>query len=224
MDAARDAEIVVSWRKNAEAWTRAVRDQEIESRRVATDAAILKAVRARAPRVVLDVGCGEGWLTRALAAEGARVTGVDAVPALVERARGAGGGDFRVMTYEDVAAGALGVAYDAAVCNFSLIGKDPVDRLVRAMPSVLASGGALFVQTVHPLMTTGDLPYVDGWREGSWAGFGAEFTDPAPWYFRTVETWVALIVSAGLRLEGLREPIHPVTGRPASILFTAVRT
>ena len=56
---------------------------------------------------------------------------------------------------------------------------------------------------------------------GSWAGFSDDFTDPAPWYFRTLETWVGLIASSGLMLTELREPIHPTTNKPASVLFIA---
>src|SRR5215207_3818565 len=38
-------------------------------------------------RVVLDAGCGEGYLTRILAARGARVTGIDLSPRLITLAR-----------------------------------------------------------------------------------------------------------------------------------------
>jgi len=39
-----------SWRANAAAWSDAVRGGRIESRRVATDRAMLEAIDARAPR------------------------------------------------------------------------------------------------------------------------------------------------------------------------------
>ena len=48
------------------------------------------AVAATGARRVLDLGCGEGWLARALAAGGLDVTGVDGAPALVEAATAAG--------------------------------------------------------------------------------------------------------------------------------------
>ncbi|RFQ41343.1 class I SAM-dependent methyltransferase, partial [Pseudomonas sp. ATCC 13867] len=55
------ARIRHSWQANADAWTRAVREQRIESRRLVTDAAILSAVAAGPARRLLDIGCGEGW-------------------------------------------------------------------------------------------------------------------------------------------------------------------
>ena len=222
MDPYSDAKIVQSWQRNATPWTDAVRERKIESRSLVTDAAIVGAVLSRAPRTVLDIGCGEGWLARTLGQHGIRVTGVDVVPALIDAASKAGGGDFRVASYEMIAAGRLElVPVDVVVANFSLIGKESVDNLLAAVPSMLAPSGALVIQTLHPLVATGDLPYVDGWRDGSWAGFGADFSDPAPWYFRTLETWAKLLRETGFRLDELREPLHPTSQKPASVIFIA---
>jgi hypothetical protein len=49
-------QLALSWQANADAWTSAVREQRIESRRLVTDAAILQAVLALSPARVLDVG------------------------------------------------------------------------------------------------------------------------------------------------------------------------
>ena len=214
-----DERVLRSWSANVTSWTDAVRDRKIESRNLVTDDAVVAVVSELEPRTVLDLGCGEGWLTRKLVEAGARVTGVDAVAGLIEEAQKAGGGEFITASYEEIAAGALDITVDAVVANFALIGKEAVDNIVRAIPRLLNPGGSFIVQTLHPYTASGERPYADGWREGTWAGFGPEFTDPAPWYFRTVGTWVSLFVSAGLTVTQLREPIDPRTGKPASLIL-----
>lgn len=217
-----DEKVIESWGRNAAPWTSAVRGGEIESRKLVTNQAIVDAVRSRPARSGIDIGCGEGWLVRAL--DGMAMTGVDVVPELVEIARAAGGGRFDVLSYEDIAAGKLDDGFDVAICNFSLIGEDSVAGLLRAAPSFLHPDGALIVQTLHPHLACGEAPYRDGWREGSWAGFSQNFTDPPPWYFRTLESWVRMFAEAGLRLVEMREPVHPATGKPVSVIFIAERS
>jgi 2-polyprenyl-3-methyl-5-hydroxy-6-metoxy-1,4-benzoquinol methylase len=221
MDPLSDEKVIDSWRKNAALWTTAVRERQIESRRLVTDAAIVDAVVSVAPRNALDLGCGEGWLSRALSERGIRMTGVDVVPELVERARQLGGGEFHVMSYEAIAAGGLTDTFDAVIANFALIGADAVDAMIAGMPRLLAPSGSLIIQTLHPVVANGDQPYKDGWRPGSWTGFSQDFTDPAPWYFRTMETWEKLIAGSGLRVQQRLEPINPASGKPASVIFIA---
>jgi 2-polyprenyl-3-methyl-5-hydroxy-6-metoxy-1,4-benzoquinol methylase len=221
LDPLSDSKIIDSWQRNASPWTNAVRAGEIDSRRLVTDQAVLDAVLDCEPATVLDLGCGEGWLALALQRRGIRVTAVDVIAELVRAATDAGVNDARTLSYEEIAAGRLDLRADAVVCNFSLLGKESVDALLRAMPTLLTSAGWLVVQTLHPLVACGDLPYVDGWREGSWSGFGDAFSDAPPWYFRTLQTWVELIGTSALLLREMREPLHPRTGRPASVIFRA---
>jgi 2-polyprenyl-3-methyl-5-hydroxy-6-metoxy-1,4-benzoquinol methylase len=222
--AAREQQILAVWQSNAEPWTRAVRGQSIASRRLVTDAAIVQAVIERRPRSVIDLGCGEGWLVRRLTAEGIATLGVDAVPALVESAAAAGGGRFVTADYAAIAAGGLNERADAVVCNFSLFGAASVDRLLQAMPSLLLPAGVAIIQTVHPGSVDGAAACTDGWREGSWAGCGEGFGAPAPWYFRTIEGWLASFAAAGLGVPTMREPLHPHSGQPASVIFVLQQT
>jgi 2-polyprenyl-3-methyl-5-hydroxy-6-metoxy-1,4-benzoquinol methylase len=221
MDKFSDAKIVDSWHKNAVPWTTAVRESQIESRKLITDRQVVEAILSSSPKSVLDLGCGEGWLTRELSARGIQSIGVDAIPALIESAKRTGTEDFRSLSYEQIAVGKLDISVDAIACNFSLFGKESVEQLFRAIPSLLNLDGVFIVQTLHPMMACGELPYRDGWREGSWDGFNSDFTDPAPWYFRTLANWIDLFIESGLNVIKIYEPIHPITQQPASILFIA---
>lgn len=222
-DPARTAHQLRSWRANADAWASVIQQGRIPSRR-RTDAAIVDAVVQLAPRRVLDVGCGEGWLVRALVDGGIDAVGVDATPELIALARSRTGGQYRVATFAEIAAGALGdVGFDTAVCNFALLDDVQTEALVRAMPDLLPADGRLVVQTVHPVVASRGAPYASGWRPGSWDGFGDTFVDPPPWYLRTLADWVELFHSSGLELSGLHETVLDDSDQPFSIVFVVRR-
>jgi len=220
-DDQREAALIWSWMANADAWTRAVREGRIESRRLATDAAIVRAVQERAPRRVLDLGCGEGWLMRALAERGIDTVGLDVSMELVVAAEETGGGRFRCCSYDEVVEDPTraGGPYDVIACNFSLLGAELVP-LLSALRRNLAESGALVIQTLHPWSADGGT-YADGWRTETFAELGGDFPEPMPWYFRTLESWMDALRDAGLRITALREPLDPRTGRPASLLMVA---
>lgn len=220
-DQVNERRIIDAWIRNAAPWTAAVREGRIESRVLVTDPALVEVIAGLAPESVLDIGCGEGWLARTLAHRRIRVAGVDVVPDLVRSAQKAGGGAFGVFSFADIASGQLKRTADVAVCNFSLLGKESVDQLFPALPSLLTARGLVVVQTLHPLVECGESPYECGWREGSWGSLGRSFSLPPPWYFRTIEAWTALFQQSGLRILRIREPLDPRTGKPASILFVA---
>lgn len=219
-----DRQIIRAWHENAIPWINAVRDGEIESRVLVTNQAIMDAVFRRTPESVLDIGCGEGWLVRTLVGHGIDALGVDVVPALVEAAGKHGPGRYRALAYEALSAAALNETFDVVVCNFSLLGKESVEHVFRQVPSLLNENGVFIVQTLHPVVACGDQPYQDGWRQGSWAGFSEQFRAPAPWYFRTLESWQDLFAGNGFACAVTEEPLHPKTAKPASIIFTGKMT
>jgi 2-polyprenyl-3-methyl-5-hydroxy-6-metoxy-1,4-benzoquinol methylase len=217
-----DERIRRSWDVNADVWTAAVRAGAIASRRAATDDAVVAAVLACGGTRALDVGCGEGWLSRRLAEEGHDVTGIDASAALIERARQRGGARFICMSYDElaVAPARAGTGYDVAVCNFSLLAA-AIAPLLRALAVITKPGGRLVIQTVHPAALA-PPPAGDGWQEESFGDLPGSWS-AMPWYFRTPESWHHLLDGAGWRVERSAAPYHPVDGRPLSLLLAAGR-
>ncbi len=219
MNKLNDLQIIKSWKNNVKPWVEAIEQAQIPSRVEVTNQAIIDVVVACSPKTVMDVGCGEGWLTRALAHKGIDVLGVDVVPELLEAAKTKGGGRFKTIKYEDFSTKVPGEKFDVIVCNFSLLGKESVEHIFKEAHNIINDGGAFIVQTIHPVVACADEPYQDGWRAGSWAGFSEKFTDPAPWYLRTMQSWGALFTANGLVLEKVIEPVNPQTNMPASIIF-----
>ncbi|MFJ2390469.1 class I SAM-dependent methyltransferase [Pseudomonas koreensis] len=217
-----ESTLLHSWHTNADAWIKVIRSGAIESRQQVTDQAILLAIMGRQPERVLDLGCGEGWLLRALADRGIDAVGVDGDARLIEAARAAGSANVHVASYQTLveAEGAIGRDYDLICANFSLLHQDIIP-LLAAMHALLVSGGTMIIQTLHPwAVAAGD--YQDGWREESFAGFKGQW-QPMPWYFRTLSSWLNALDMAGFRLTGLQEPQHPQSAVPQSLLMIAER-
>lgn len=203
----RKSDLEDSWQRNAENWTRAVRDRLIPSRTAGTDAAIVEAIVRRNPTRFLDMGCGEGWLCRAVAEKtGCAATGLDGTAALIESAQAADpDGCYRTLSYDDVIADAPvpNAPFDVIAFNYALFEKDIVP-LLGAAKSLLVENGVIVIQTLHPDSDPGDGR--DGWREEDFSHFENEAWAAMPWYFRTTASWEAVFAEAGLRLVGTEEP------------------
>ncbi|MFF7063828.1 methyltransferase domain-containing protein [Pseudomonas sp. NPDC008258] len=215
-----ESTLLDSWQHNAQAWIDAVRSGSIESRRQVTDQAILLAILGRQPGRVLDLGCGEGWLLRALDDRGIEAVGVDGDRMLVDAARAAGSAEVHLASYAQLADAQVyvGKGYDLVCANFALLHQDIIP-LLAAMNDLLVPGGALVIQTLHP-WSVADGDYQDGWRQESFAGFDGDW-QPMPWYFRTLASWLNALDMAGWRLVGLQEPQHPQSAVPQSLLMVA---
>ncbi len=214
--------LIASWDHNATVWTEAVRAGTIASRVEVTNDAVLQAVRRGGPASVLDLGCGEGWLSRALAQDRVTVVGVDASVALINAARAADpSGDYRVVDYTVPGAveQALRQRFDCVVANFSLLHEDLAPLLVELRASVLHANGRLVLQTLHPAAVS--EPTREGWRTEDFRAFGSARWQPMPWYFRTAASWQRAVIDAGFGAIEVRELKRPAESVPLSLLITA---
>jgi 2-polyprenyl-3-methyl-5-hydroxy-6-metoxy-1,4-benzoquinol methylase len=213
--------IIESWQANAEQWIATIDNEEIESRKLATNKAIVEAVCSHQFAKVIDIGCGEGWLTRTLRAKGLNIYGVDGIKELVDVAIQKDGPYYFHYTYQQIAdyAATLPTPFDGALINFALIDKEDTERLIHSIPSLLNANGYLLIQTLHPLTVAMNDEYISGWKEGSWNGMKRDFVLPYQWYFRTLEDWITLFTEAGFVLEKMLEPLHPEIKKPLSVIF-----
>lgn len=165
---------------------------------------LLAPLAVRPGQRVVDLGCGSGVLTRALAEAGATVLGVEGEPARAaaarERCRDLDGVEIVEGRNEDAIAdrGPFDVAVLCGVLEYSTRFGDGPDALLRAVVEELAPGGVLLVAIENRL----GLGYLLGRDEDHlgrpWAGL-AGYPGPGP----RPRTWnrsglSALLAGAGL--------------------------
>jgi len=106
-----------------------------------------------AGRRVLDIGCGGGLLSEALARRGALVCGIDLSPAMIEIARlhAQESGlsiDYRVASAEELAAGGA-AGFQLVTCMELIEHVDEPGGLLRATAALMAPGADLFMSTIN---------------------------------------------------------------------------
>jgi len=122
----------------------------------ALNPARLGYVRDRVPlrgARVLDVGCGAGLLSEALAREGAAVTAIDLAPDLIKVARlhrleSGIEVDYRLAPVETLAEEVPG-SFDAIVCMEMLEHVPDPGAIIAACATLLKPGGRLFLSTLN---------------------------------------------------------------------------
>ena len=203
--------------------------------RALIDPAVRKLVGRVRRQKVLEVGCGNGYLARSLAAAGAAaVTGVDASTASVrfararERARPQGvrfeAGDAARLRFADG-------SFDLVVANMSLMDIRDARRAISEAARVLAPAGRLVFSICHPCF---DVDERTSWsiergfdpRTGTFQdtvfrkvhGYRHERRIRTPWpvgsgrvvrtdsYHRTLTTYSRYLWEAGLVITRLEEP------------------
>ncbi len=216
----KGSKITESWNANAEEWIRLLDGNGIASRKY-TNAAILEIVKTYNLNNILDMGCGEGWLTRALSNNSNKVVGIDSTEALLKNARSKGPQNFYNITYEEIIKGKEipETPFEAIIFNFCLYQNNQVSTLLKSIKKLLFKPGLVFLQTLHPsFLIQNNLAYKCQWIEDSWKGLKGNFVHPHSWYARTLEDWICIFNENNFRLVELKEPVN-AEGSPLSILF-----
>ncbi|MDL5514557.1 class I SAM-dependent methyltransferase [Arenibacter sp. M-2] len=209
-----------SWNKNALEWIKVIDNAEIESRKF-TNKAILDVLGNSSAIKILDMGCGEGWLTRTLMGMGKSAVGMDAIPQLLENAKNKGQGTYFQMSYEEIILEnpIPKAPYDAAVFNFCLYQREGLSQLLRQVKKSLSENGYIAIQTLHPFfLLENDLGYKSQWINDSWKGLPGNFTEGHSWYARTFESWMSVFKKAGLQLHQCQE-VNNDNNKPVSVIF-----
>lgn len=223
-----------SWEGNARAWTEQARRGLDAYRDALNTPAFLAMLPDVSGRDGLDIGCGEGSNTRALARRGARMRAVDVAPSFVRAAREAEAVAPLGIRFDEGDALALAFpdgAFDFAAAFMSLMDVPDPALALREAARVLKPGGFLQFSILHPCFVPPHrrvlrepdgsvravevaryFDRVDGAEDVWWftALPKAERAGVAPFrvprFHRTLGDWVGMVVGAGLAVEALGEP------------------
>ena len=102
---------------------------------------------------MLDAGCGEGYLSRKLAEEGAAVTGIDSSAELIKAARahelaGMLPASFDVGTVDSLPYDAG--SFDLVLCNHLVNDLQDPDQALKELARVLRDHGRVVILMLHP--------------------------------------------------------------------------
>ncbi len=180
----------------------------------------LAAHRLRSSKRVLDVGCGEGQVTRCIARLGAAAVGMDPVRSQIRVAQERGGSARYVraraeqLPYRDM-------AFDSVVLCMALEHVDPFEPAVAEIARVLEPGGRFLLFLVHPLLQAPGSGWVDDegqgeqfWKIGQYLRDDVAIDEVAPgvqfqFAHRPLSRYVHAMGEVGLLIDDMVEPSPP---------------
>jgi trans-aconitate methyltransferase len=156
-------------------------------------ASLLERLAPRAGERILDLGCGDGTLTRQIAGRGAVVVGIDAAIDFVAAARKAGIdarlGDARSLTFD----GEFDAVFSNAVLHWVRDADAALDGIFRALRPgrrlVAEFGGHGCIAAIVLALT------VALQRRGQ--------VRQSPWYFPTAEEYAAKLTAHGFEIDSI---------------------
>jgi SAM-dependent methyltransferase len=139
-----------SWERSADWYDRIIGAQGSELYQQVVIPRALELLRPQRDEKVLDLGCGQGVFTRALAELGSQVTGVDAAPSLIKRAKTyPSRSAIRYQVRDAADLHGLG-PFDAACSILALQNMEHLPEVCRATARVLRDGGRMLWVLNHP--------------------------------------------------------------------------
>lgn len=155
-----------SWDEVARWWSEVVRSGQDVCRERLHGPALLAACGDVRGRRALDIGCGEGWCSRQLAARGAAVTGIDLSAAMIAEARAhpttGPGVEYLAMDAVELDRHEWPASFDLVTACMSLHCMPDPGAALLAARQVLAPDGRLVCSIPHP------ATHMRGGRGCSW--------------------------------------------------------
>jgi ubiquinone/menaquinone biosynthesis C-methylase UbiE len=207
----------MAWEAEAENWVRWARTAGHDAYWYYRDA-FFDLIVPRPGRATVEVGCGEGRVTRDLVERGHKVVAVDGSTTLLRYALDADTSGRYLLA--DAPALPLGDAsVDMAVAYNSLMDFDDLPGAVGEIARVLEPGAAFCICIVHPILDAGafagdayDAPYVlrdsyFGTKRFDETVVKRDVTMRFRGWSHGLEAYFAALSGAGFVVDALREPV-----------------
>ncbi len=227
-----DADVASAWNGNADRWTDSVRAGFDLYRELYTLPAFLKFMPQIKGLRVIDLGCGEGSITRRFARLGGEVTGIDLSQELIERARVEEACEPLGIRYEVCSFSRIEISkegcYDRALSTMAFMDGADFDLAMEETHRILAPNGMLCFSILHPCFITRAVEWVRA-GDGAYGGLKVgQYFDRSHyvehWRFnkhpaakrlqpfeilrlpRTLSDYVNAVCGAGFRIMEIDEP------------------
>lgn len=143
------------WDSLAPWWDEQIGDEGSALFRTVALDAMEREINIQPGQRVLDIACGNGWLSRKLARAGASVVAIDISNSLLELARARSEGldinYHRVDATNTNELAALGqAAFDGVICNMALQDLSSIETLFAGSLQMVRPGGRFVISLVHP--------------------------------------------------------------------------
>jgi ubiquinone/menaquinone biosynthesis C-methylase UbiE len=152
------------WMQMAAWWDEKIGDEGDLWHRTLIDPPLIRLVDKVEGLRLLDLACGNGYLSRRFAQQGAVVTGVDTNAPIIERARGREEQEPLGITYYVADAARLDMladdSFDLVICNMALMDIENAAGAIQEVARVLRKHGRLIASFSHPCF---DKVNTSGW-------------------------------------------------------------
>ena len=175
---------------------------------------ILELLGDVAGQHLLDAGCGQGYLARLLARQGARVLGVEPAEALIAFAREREAAEPLGIAYEQADLTTwrhVGQPFDAIVASMVLMDIADDEAALASCLAALRPGGKLVIAISHPCFEEGDSAFAATGQIATHEYF-AHYVIAQRWgarVHRPLSHYLNALIAHGAYLSAVREPQAP---------------
>ena len=202
-----------SWNRVAKWYDRHVSNEGSDFHRELIIPGVAKMLAPEKGEKILDLGCGQGVLSRELAKSGASVLGIDLSNRLIKIAQGRSKGikdlEFRVLDASHLR-GIDDKSFDAVVSVLAIQNMDPLGKVIAESARTLKLGGQMVLVLNHPCFRIA--------RQSGWG-----FDDKRQLQYRRIDRYMSEMKIPIQMHPGSRPDVYTWTfHRPLSSYFGAL--